>query len=136
MTTATEQLRILTCAELLAPLGPRATAQRASFAGDRGGQPAAIPHLIAVPAAPAGAMCGWPGCWGSCPGPYPGMNGRLASRGGRRGRNVDVYSVKANGNDLRRLTDAPSVDACVAYAPDGKFIAFCSVFTGPGQGSC
>jgi hypothetical protein len=51
MTTATEQLRILTCAELLAPLGPRATAQRASFAGDRGGQPAAIPHLIAVPAA-------------------------------------------------------------------------------------
>jgi Tol biopolymer transport system component len=43
-----------------------------------------------------------------------------------RGGNVDVYTALPNGNDLRRLTDDPSFDACVAYSPDGKEIAFCS----------
>ena len=44
--------------------------------------------------------------------------------------NVDVYTMKANGNDLRRLTDAPGFDICAAYSPDGNDITFCSNRTG------
>jgi Tol biopolymer transport system component len=66
---------------------------------------------------------------------YPGINGRLAFGLDTGNGNVDIYSVAPNGNDLRRLTAAPSFDACTAYSPDGRSIAFCSgVFTGPGQG--
>src|SRR5262249_21969512 len=66
---------------------------------------------------------------------YPGINGRLAFGLDTGNGNVDVYSVTPNGNDLRRLTAGPSFDACAAYSPDGRSIAFCSgVFTGPGQG--
>jgi Tol biopolymer transport system component len=48
---------------------------------------------------------------------------------------VDVYSVRPDGTDLRRLTTGPSFDACTAYSSDGKSIAYCSgLFTGPGVG--
>src|SRR5947209_14623677 len=57
---------------------------------------------------------------------YPGTdNGRLALAMSVNG-NVDIYSVLPNGNDLQRLTTAPSFDACAAYSPSGKEIAFCS----------
>jgi Tol biopolymer transport system component len=57
---------------------------------------------------------------------YPGTNdGRLAFAM-NVGGNVDIYSVLPNGNDLRRLTDDPSFDACPSYSADGKEIAFCS----------
>src|SRR5919202_6803068 len=56
---------------------------------------------------------------------YPGANGRLAF-GMNVGGNVDVYTVLPNGRDLRRLTDDRGFDACAAYAPDGKRIAYCS----------
>src|SRR6266487_3586087 len=55
---------------------------------------------------------------------YPGTNnGRLAFAM-NVGGNVDIYSVLPNGNDLRRLTDAPSFDAGASYSPSGKEIAF------------
>jgi Tol biopolymer transport system component len=57
---------------------------------------------------------------------YPGnTNGRLAF-GMSLGGNVDIYSVKPHGGGLRRLTTDASFDACPAYSPDGKRIAFCS----------
>src|SRR5262249_59046314 len=66
---------------------------------------------------------------------YSGINGRLAFGLDTGNGNVDVYSVTPNGNDLRRLTAGPSFDACTAYSPDGRSIAFCSgVFTRPGHG--
>jgi WD40-like Beta Propeller Repeat len=66
---------------------------------------------------------------------YPGANGRLAFGLDTGDGNVDVYSVRPNGNDLRRLTTGPSFDACAAYSPDGTSIAYCGgVVTGPGQG--
>src|SRR5919197_3158768 len=61
---------------------------------------------------------------------YSGTNnGRLAF-GMNVGGNVDIYSVLPNGDDLRRLTDDPSLDLCAAYSPSGKEIAFCSTRSG------
>jgi Tol biopolymer transport system component len=66
---------------------------------------------------------------------YPGANGRLAFGLDTGDGNVDVYSVKPDGDDLRRLTTGPLFDACAAYSADGTSIAYCSgVPTGPGQG--
>jgi Tol biopolymer transport system component len=57
---------------------------------------------------------------------YPGAdNGRLAF-GMLTGDNVDVYSALPNGAALHRLTTDPSFEACPAYSPDGKQIAYCS----------
>jgi Tol biopolymer transport system component len=57
---------------------------------------------------------------------YPGAaNGRIAF-GIRINGNVDVYSVRPDGQDLRRLTDDPGFDACAAYSADGRRIAYCS----------
>jgi len=57
---------------------------------------------------------------------YPGAtNGRIAF-GINVGGNVDVYSVRPDGQDLRRLTDEPGFDACAAYSADGRRIAYCS----------
>ena len=59
---------------------------------------------------------------------YPGTtNGRLAFGVGVDG-NTDVYSVMPNGRAARRLTDDPAFEACPAYSPDGRFLAWC----GPG----
>jgi Tol biopolymer transport system component len=58
---------------------------------------------------------------------YPGTNdGRLAFAMNVNGNVVDIYSALPNGNDLRQLTTDPSFDACAAYSPSGKEIAFCS----------
>jgi TolB protein len=57
---------------------------------------------------------------------YPGAtNGRIAF-GIRINGNVDVYSVRPDGQDLRRLTTDPGFDACAAYSADGRRIAYCS----------
>ena len=57
---------------------------------------------------------------------YPGAtNGRLAF-GIRINGNTDVYSVRPDGQDLRRLTTDPGFDACAAYSADGRRIAYCS----------
>jgi Tol biopolymer transport system component len=41
-----------------------------------------------------------------------------------RGGNWDVYSVAADGSDLRRLTDTPGNDGLATASPDGRAIAF------------
>ena len=57
---------------------------------------------------------------------YPGAtNGRLALGINING-NTDVYSVRPEGQDLRRLTTDPGFDACPAYSADGRRIAYCS----------
>src|SRR5207248_6357102 len=57
---------------------------------------------------------------------YPGTNNGRIAFAMRINGNVDVYSALPNGNDLQRLTSASSFDACAAYSPSGKEIAFCS----------
>src|SRR5262245_3944416 len=42
------------------------------------------------------------------------------------GDNVDLYSVLADGTDLRRLTSAPEADFEPTVSPDGSEIAFVS----------
>jgi Tol biopolymer transport system component len=57
---------------------------------------------------------------------YPGAtNGRIAF-GINVGGNTDVYTVRPDGQDLRRLTTDPGFDACAAYSADGRRIAYCS----------
>lgn len=57
---------------------------------------------------------------------YPGAtNGRIAF-GMNVGGNVDVYTARPDGQDLRRLTTEPGFDACAAYSADGRRIAYCS----------
>ena len=61
---------------------------------------------------------------------YPGKDGRLAF-GARIGDNVDVYSMKENGNDLRRLTDAA---AWTSVPPTPRTaMTSPSAVTGPGR---
>jgi len=40
---------------------------------------------------------------------------------------MEIFSAKRDGTDLRRLTDSPGYDAEAAYSPDGKKIVFCSL---------
>ena len=42
----------------------------------------------------------------------------------------DIFSVKSDGTDLQRLTDAPGYDAEATISPDGKSIVFTSVRDG------
>ncbi len=44
--------------------------------------------------------------------------------------NNDVYSIRPDGHDLRRLTDGPAWDEGPNYSPDGTSIAFDSDRTG------
>ena len=37
-----------------------------------------------------------------------------------------IYSMLADGSDVRRMTDSPALDALPAYSPDGKQIVFVS----------
>jgi Tol biopolymer transport system component len=63
---------------------------------------------------------------GSARATYPGAtNGRIAF-GMNVGGNVDVYTARPGGQDLRRLTNDPGFDACAAYSADGRRIAYCS----------
>src|SRR5205823_14703297 len=61
-----------------------------------------------------------------------------ASHGARAGRiafpmgtgNVDIYTVRPDGSDVKRLTTVRGFDGCPAYSPDGRKIASCSDRTG------
>jgi hypothetical protein len=57
---------------------------------------------------------------------HAGKVGRIAFGIKASDGNTDVYSVLPDGSGLTRLTKAGSFDACAAYSPDGRSIAFCS----------
>ena len=81
----------------------------------------AITAVAAVCAVVALAVLG-----GSARATYPGAtSGRLAF-GINVGGNTDVYTVRPDGQALRRLTEEPGFDACAAYSADGRRIAYCS----------
>lgn len=40
---------------------------------------------------------------------------------------MDIFVADGQGNNIRRLTDAPGYDAEASYSPDGSKIVFCSV---------
>jgi Tol biopolymer transport system component len=84
-------------------------------------------RALGIPAlAAACALAALAAFSGSARATYPGAtNGRLAF-GIRVNGNVDVYSVRPGGQDLRRLTTDPGFDACAAYSADGQRIAYCS----------
>jgi len=43
-----------------------------------------------------------------------------------RGGNFDIYSLRADGTGVRRITNDPSADIAPSWSPDGKRIAFLS----------
>ena len=55
----------------------------------------------------------------------PGSNGRIAFASNRAGNN-EIYSMAADGTDVRRLTTNPGDDILPAWSPDGTKIAFSS----------
>jgi Tol biopolymer transport system component len=88
----------------------------------------ALAGLIVATIVPAGSS--WAG--------YPGHNGRLAfgvQTDPADPNSADIYTVKPDGHDRRRLTGPPAQDLCAAYSPDGQWIAYCSGVTGPGHGA-
>lgn len=44
----------------------------------------------------------------------------------RRDDDFEIYLMKADGSDQRRLTDSPSVDTHASFSPDGERIVFTS----------
>ena len=62
-----------------------------------------------------------------------GKVGRIAFGVIAADSNTDIYSVMPDGSGQQRLTTAKSFDACAAYSPNGRQIAFCSDRTGKYQ---
>jgi TolB protein len=44
----------------------------------------------------------------------------------RRDGNWEIYTIKADGSNLTRLTDDPAMDGLPTWSPDGRAIAFAS----------
>jgi hypothetical protein len=57
---------------------------------------------------------------------YPGDVGRLAFGMRDSSNNPQIYTARPNGAGLHQLTTGDGFNACAAYSPDGKQIAFCS----------
>jgi len=57
---------------------------------------------------------------------YRGGVGDIAFGASGPSGNVDIYAIGVPGGTAKRLTEARSFDACPAYSPDGRTIAFCS----------
>lgn len=59
----------------------------------------------------------------------------FVSRVGENNRNQEIFSVNADGTDLKRLTDYEAADACPAWSPDGNTIVFVSCRHHPYDGA-
>jgi len=55
-----------------------------------------------------------------------GSNQRILFSSDRDGTSLEIYSVKPDGTDPKRLTNAPGTDRLAVWSPDGKRIAFVS----------
>jgi len=63
---------------------------------------------------------------------FPGWspNGDLIAFTSKREGNYDIYTIKPDGSDIKRLTSDPGNEAHSVWSPDGKWIAFSSGITG------
>jgi TolB protein len=48
-----------------------------------------------------------------------------------RDGDYEIYSIRVDGTDLRRLTRSQGIDAHPAWSPDGEWIAFASARMAP-----
>lgn len=53
-------------------------------------------------------------------------DGRRIAFSMRKNRNLDIYSINPDGNDLKRLTDDPANDDFPVWSPDGSQVVFAS----------
>src|SRR6266508_5252056 len=64
---------------------------------------------------------------------FPGSNGRIAFESGRTDE-LDIYTAKPDGSDLKRMTSGLAEDHRPRWAPDGSQIVFWrGIGDGPGD---
>jgi hypothetical protein len=56
---------------------------------------------------------------------YPGAAGSIAFRLAAADGSVNVWAARPDGGRLRQVTHGSGFNACAAYSPDGRQIAFC-----------
>ena len=80
-----------------------------------------IPVLVGA----ALAVLGFDAPSGGRDAPSPAMEERIVFHSDAAG-NAEIYSMRPDGSDVRRLTHHPAQDSCPVISPDGRKIAFLS----------